>query len=244
MQEKKRNNFIRVLTLILSIVLFYEAVQILLPIAVRRMRDNAKVEKQITITVDENGKASLFPEVDEDNIDDSRYRDSIEEAVRLDSIVKDLEDEYTRKVDEIIFQMESDEYVVVYYRSIKNKKFQRFTLAKFKKKEFDGQVKYAYLYNEIFNCKKGAIVLGNFQSGMEQILPMKDLLRDFGVEPDNKRFLWGVTTFDDVYRMKLDGQEPTEIIPYDVFGSTEYFWYYEDVQGDKPFGQMEITIEE
>ncbi len=245
MQGKKKNSTIKlILRIILIVTIACIGFLLVMSMLIKSMMKNVKVDKQITITTDGNGNTKLLPDVDEENIDDSRYRDSIEEAVRLDSIVKDKEDEYTRKVDEIIFEMESDDYKIVFFRSIKDQKYERFTFAKFKKKEMEGQIKYAYLYNTIFDKKKGGRIWGDFKSLTEDTLRMSDIDRDRGVEPGKKRFLWGVTSYDDVYRMKIEGQEPTEIIAFDVFGKENYFWYYEDIQSDKLFREMELTVDE
>lgn len=242
-EKKKRNLIIKILVIIVFLSIIGNlTLQLAAPWMANKMMNDLNVKKEITITTD--GTSGVFPVVDEDNIADSRYRDSIEEAVRLDSVVKEIGDVYICKVDEIIFEMESDEYKIVFYRSIKNDKFQRLTFAKFKKKEIDGQMKYAYLYSTIFDRKKGAKVWGDFKSSTESSLQFSDFDRDRGVEPGVKRFLWGVTTYDDVYRMKIEGQEPTEIIAYDVFGKDNYFWYYEDIQSDKLFREMELTVDE
>ena len=133
--------------------------------------------------------------------------------------------------------------MLLYNRSVKNEKLECYTVAKFKKKVFDGVVKYAFLtctYNEM---GADARVVGNFEDNLKNQLISVDYNRDMSVFPGKKRFVWGNTQSEDVFRLKIEGQEPTGIIRYDRFGREWYFWYYDDLQSDKPGNLLEYTVD-
>ena len=44
--------------------------------------------------------------------------------------------------------------------------------------------------------------------------------------------------------LRIEGQSPTEVIEYEFFGKPEYFWYYEDLDSDKPSAEWTIEMEE
>ena len=200
-------------------------------------------EKQTEITlVLDNVSLDQIKPIDEEAIEDFKYKNNIEEALQT-RIFSDIEQEYMRNIDELLFQTESDNYVTIYYRSVKNEKLECYTVAKFKKKVFDGVVKYAFLtctYNEM---GADARVVGNFEDNLKNQLISVDYNRDMSVFPGKKRFVWGNTQSEDVFRLKIEGQEPTGIIRYDRFGREWYFWYYDDLQSDKPGNLLEYTVD-
>ena len=198
-------------------------------------------QTQITFT---GGNLDQIAPIDEDAIADERYRDTPQEAIEAVQALAPPEQVYRWKVDEVIFQKESDEYAVLYYRAVKDKNQECFTFVKLKKKQVAGSVKYAVLtFNpHERNTKDKFMKMGGFDYYVQINLSMKDMDRNMGVDPE-KRFIWGSTFYDDIYHLKIEGQAPTEIIPYMQFDRQFYFWYYDDIQSDKPYSQMEFTVE-
>ena len=201
-------------------------------------------QTKITIT---EGNLDKGAPIDEDAIADERYRETPQEAIEAVQTLAPPEEIYRWHVDEVIFQKESDEYMVLYYRAILNKNVECFTFIKLKKKQIDGAVKYTALFWESFeHTNKKQLVdidLYGFNGYVQSNLHLADMERDMSVEPGVKRFVWSATTYDDIYKLKIEGQAPTEIIPYMEFDQQFYFWYYDDIQSDKPFSQMEFTVE-
>lgn len=207
---------------------------------------DGKIEKQekqteITLVLDNVSLDQIKP-IDEGAIEDSKYKDSIEEALKT-RIFSDVEQEYMRNIDEILFQLESDNYVTIYYRSVKNEKLECYTVAKFKKKAFDGVVKYAFLTCTYTEMGSDARVVENFEDNLKNQLISVDYNRNMSVYPGEKRFVWGNTQSEDVFSLKIEGQEPTDIIRYERFGKQWYFWYYEDLKSDKPGNLLDYTVE-
>ena len=204
--------------------------------------NNEKQTTQTQITLTGGNLDQIVP-IDEDAIADERYRDTPQEAIEAVQTLAPLEQVYRWKVDEVIFQKESDEYALILYRAIRDKNMHCTTLVKLKKKYFNETVKYAVLSWNPYEYGRHIIVAGGFRSYVQNHLDLMDMGRDMGIEPEKKRFLWGISAFDDIYKLRIEGQAPTEIIPYVEFDQQFYFWYYDDIQSDKPFSQMEFTVE-
>ena len=190
-----------------------------------------------------DGSLDEMMPIDEEAIEDSKYYDSVQEASEARKSSSDAEQGYMCNIDEIIFQAESDGYVTIFYRSVKNEKVEGFTLAKFKKKVFDGKTKYAFLTCSFSESKKDSWTVMGFEELLKHILALSDYERDMSVYPGEKRFIWGNSKSESVFNLKIEGQEPTGIIPYECFGEQRYFWYYEDLQSDKPGNLLEYTFE-
>lgn len=78
-----------------------------------------------------------------------------------------------------------------------------------------------------------------------QAIQVSDIpdLRDLGIV-EGKRFIFGSLDAEYVKRLKIEGQSPTEIIEYTLYGEKRYFWYYENLISDKPSSEFDIEIEE
>ena len=198
-----------------------------------------KIQTQITLS---GGDLDEIAPIDEDAIADERYKDTALEAIEAVQALAPPEQVYRWKVDEVIFQKENDEYAILYYRAVKDKNKECFTFVKLKKKQVDGLIKYAVLaFNPTEHTRKTQYI-GGFNGYVQRNLELADINRNMGIDP-NKRFIWSATIHDDIYKLRIEGQAPTEIIPYMEFDRQLYFWYYDDIQSDKPFSQMEFTVE-
>jgi len=58
---------------------------------------------------------------------------------------------------------------------------------------------------------------------------------------DNKTFVWGLSQTPRIHTLQIERQSPTNIIPIQLDGETAYFWYFEDLQTDKPLGFQDLT---
>lgn len=61
---------------------------------------------------------------------------------------------------------------------------------------------------------------------------------------EGKRFIFGGLDTEDVKKLKIEGQSPTGIIEFPLYGEKRYFWYYENLISDKPSSEFNIEIEE
>lgn len=241
----KKTNVKIVLLIILGVlvtVLLAFGVRVgLLYVLIKSAEDFSLDEATMKIEITGRNMDEMFP-VDEEAIPDSEYWDTVEDAVAND---KDANPDgnLTVKVDEIIFQIESDQYASVFFRSIESEDLEWLVMAKFKKKEIDGKVKYTCIGGYKLEEKSDDKWFLSLKKGIQTSLQLREIDHDYSVYPGEKRFLWGVSRHKGIYSLKIEGQEPTGIIPYTVFGKQVYYWYYEDIQSDKPFGQMEFTVE-
>ena len=72
-------------------------------------------------------------------------------------------------------------------------------------------------------------------------MTLGDYMQSVNIDPSKGRFIYGESRYKEIYRLKVEGQKPTEIIPYKVFREQWYFWYYENLESDKAGNQLEYT---
>ena len=155
---------------------------------------------------------------------------------------------YASKVSDIIKIFENDEYVTMVYFSKRDPKEGALVFAKFKISTVENKKQYALL---------NAIVQGHGSPGetkitqdkefsiLCQLIQVSDIpyLRDLSIV-EGDRFILGSLNGEYVKRLKIEGQSPTEIIEYTLYGEREYFWYYKNLISDKPSSEFDIKIEE
>lgn len=182
--------------------------------------------------------------IDEESIPDEEYSDSVELAMKNPNIDISPEDDYTRNIDRIIKEFKSEEYISIYFISEKGEEATT-TFAKFKIKEIEGKEKYAFLTEVTNKVTKDSKVSGTKTSKfIHTQLTLNDALQDLNVNPGNTRFVYGVVHDDSIYSLKVEGQEPDEIIHYELFGIDCYLWYYSDLKSDHSGDTLSYTIEE
>ncbi len=200
-----------------------------------------ETEEKPEVYIEYNAK-DLKQQRAEEDIPDSSYYDSIQQAISNANFALDEKEQYHRNIDEIIQQFESDKYLLVYTRSVKNKKEECLALTKFRKKEIDGETKYTFLATEPVEARKGAKKTGTDLEMIKTMFIFSDYNQDMNVDPENTRFAWGITSTKEIYNLKVEGQSPSGIVPYDVFGETEYFWYYENLESKKAGSTLEVEL--
>ncbi len=190
----------------------------------------------------DGGNLDVLKPIDEEAIEDSEYYSTIEEALLYYGNKRVSADRYRYNISEEIFKMENEDYATIYYRSVKDENAECFTIAKLKKKKFEDGVKYTFLTCSYSEMEANAWIIGSFEEIVESKLEALDYMGNLGSDAQ-KRFVYGDTKDKKVFKLKIEGQEPSGIIPYESFGEQWYFWYYEDLESDKPGSQLEFTVE-
>ena len=182
--------------------------------------------------------------VDEENIPDEEYSDTLEQAMKNPDIDISPEDDYMRNMDKIIKEFKSDRYIAVYFISEKGETEAATTFAKFKIKEIDGKEKYVFLTKVSSKSTKDAKSGIKTSKGIALQLGLSDALQDLNVNPGNTRFVYGVVPDDSVYSLKVEGQESDEIIHFTMLGKDYYLWYYLNLNSDYSGNTLSYEIKE
>ena len=181
-------------------------------------------------------------QIDEEAIPDSEYYASPEQAMKNSSFQVEPEEEYQKNMDEVIVTFENENYASVYFKSIKDKNVECMTFAKFKKKVIDGEEKYTYITSFPSEKKRGGLIR-KLEPGIRGQLSLSDFEQSINIDPENTRFVWGVCNSEEIYKLKVEGQEPSGIIPYESFEEQWYFWYYENLESDVAGSQLKFTLD-
>lgn len=207
------------------------------------LKSSEDEEPQITIEYE----AQNYPsQIDEETIPDADYYDSVEEALQNNSVNgknKDADTRYQNNIDEVIKKFENDNYIALYFRSVKDENTECITFAKFKKKEIDNRVKYTFIASIPLETERDDFFVGTLESLIEGQLSLSDYMQDVNIDPENTRFVYGDCHSKKIYQLKVEGQKPSEIIPYEMFGKIRYFWYYENLESDIAGSQLSFTLE-
>ncbi len=211
-------------------------------------KDSSK-EGTPQVSIEYQGQLPNTDRIEED-IPDSDYFPTIEEAMQNADIDMEEGEEYQKNIDNIIIKFENDEYLSIYFQSFKEDEICD-TFAKFKKKLIDDQEMYTLLLAEptVSKEKTGLsfLVSDSFELLHTQ-LTLSDALQDNGVDPENCRFIWGnlredkMKKAESIDKLQVEGKKPDGIIQYQEFGVTWYFWYYENMESTKAGSQLEYTL--
>ena len=177
------------------------------------------------------------------------FADSMEEALAV--VNHELyfgDDKYIDQVSYTIKVFENDKYSTMFYLSDKNSKEGAFVGAKFIVKTTNSKKQYALLYTmrmEYGDHGKNKMTPEKEFSLFCQYIQAFDIgnLSKYGIN-EGDRFIFGGIDTVDVNRLKIEGQSPTEIIEFSLYGEKNYFWYYENLISDKPSSEFDIEIEE
>lgn len=182
--------------------------------------------------------------IDEENIPDEEYSDTLEEAMKNPNIDISPEDAYMRNIDKVVKEFRSDEYVAVYFISKNGKNEVATTFAKFKIKEIDGKQKYVFLTQVFDKDTKDDKTGLKTSKAIKLQLTLSDALQDLNVNPEDTRFVYGVVPDKSIYSLKVEGQQPDEIIPFELLGRDFYLWYYLDLKSNHSGDTLSYEIEE
>lgn len=93
-----------------------------------------------------------------------------------------------------------------------------------------------------------SIYLDNAREVIKNNIIASEIIGSIGINLEEERFISGEVCEDffeegeSIENLKIEGQKPDEIIEYESFGKTWYFWYYNDLQSDKKYDELEFTI--
>ena len=181
--------------------------------------------------------------IDEDSIPDSEYYPSPEQAMKNSSFQVEPEEVYQKNMDEVIAKFENDKYASVYFKSVKDKNTECLTFAKFKKKVIDGEERYTYITGFPTETERDGFTIGTLESLVQGQLALSAFTQSVNIDPENTRFVWGDCNSKEIYKLKIEGQKPSGIIPYESFGEKWYFWYYENLESDIAGSQLQFTLD-
>ena len=207
--------------------------------------DTDKDKPEITVNI------TKTPSSGEQDASDDDYYDTMQEALLNATINLEPEEQYRRNIDEVIKEFESNEYAMLVYRSVKDKKEETLNFAYFclrnnkvenKQYQVQSMTGSTFKYNSIFMTDSANELIESalWASGVKNI----------GVYPEKERFIYGVireSAFkegESIYYLKIEGEHPDEIIECEFFRKKWYFWYYNDLQSDKPYNELKITLKE
>lgn len=169
------------------------------------------------------------------------YQDTMEEALAINDTYYFKNYLYMSKVNDVIKVFENDEYAVMFYHSIKDNKTDGFIASKFIKKKVNGKNQYALIL--VLPVEGGGKSISKPLKAVRDTAPFFDYFGNFGITEGN-RFIFGSLKSEEVKKLKIEGQSPTEVIEYISNGEKEYFWYYDNLISDKPSTELNIEIEE
>ncbi|WP_461812370.1 hypothetical protein [Faecalimonas sp.] len=233
---KNIKNLIKKVILIISI-----SVVLLIVIGILVDRDILKIEEENNVSIKYTPE-NIGNYINEDEIEDSHYFSSLEESIKADN-PKEADLEYQNNIEEIIKRFDSDKYVTIYFKSPKGKDIECITMAKFIKKVIDGSEKYAYLSSMPTEIRSNAKSVGSIKNLIRDQLTVSDYIQNMNVNPDNSRFVFGDCRAKEVYKLKIEGQEPAEVIQYDSCQGKRYFWYYENLESNIAGKNLKFTLE-
>lgn len=208
-----------------------------------------------SITLDPNIKESYtgeYPryvsEVNEDDIPDEEYYPTMEEALQKADVYYDEYEPYQKNIDNLLVDMENEQYRFIYYQSIQKKKSMN-TFATFKIREVNGEKRYAFLRSYVRDSEKFYKGIGDADKNTKAQLARSDYMQHYGIDK-NARFVFGdimeakLKKGESAEALTVEGQKPDAVIPYEENGKQWYFWYFTDLQSDKEGNELEYTLKQ
>ena len=209
-----------------------------------------------SITLDPNIKESYtgeYPryvsEVNEDDIPDEEYYPILRiSALQKADVYYDEYEPYQKNIDNLLVDMENDQYRFIYYQSIQKKKSVN-TFATFKIREVDGKKQYAFLRSYVRDSEKFYKGIGDADKNTKAQLARSDYMQHYGIDK-NARFVFGdimeakLKKGESAEALTVEGQKPDAVIPYEENGKKWYFWYFTDLQSDKEGNELEYTLKQ
>lgn len=167
------------------------------------------------------------------------YRDSMEEALLAVDVFADYP--YMENINKIVWEKENEEYAVLYYHAVENIACEGMVMCRFKIRKRDEGKQYALLKTGIQEFRLERIREKPLETVQKSARGF-DMMAQFSIE-DGRRFLWGNLRTEKVETLQIEGQSPTGIVEYSIFEKPVYFWYYEDLDSEKPGTEFLIELE-
>ena len=205
--------------------------------------------------------ANISSYVDGDNIKEADYKDTIEEALVGQCALTT----YQQKIDEELFRMRKGDRMCIYYRATKEDE-ESFVMANLRIMEREGKEKYACASVSVathdekstnFNeriAKKADISAADVIVADIQIATMSFINSVGESKVDNsendRMVVYGnvlevyFAEDESIYNLRIDGKAPDEIVEYESFGATYYFWYYSHLDNAGAITADRVTLTE
>ena len=177
-----------------------------------------------------------------------KYYPTMEEALQKADVYYDEYEPYQKNKDNLLVDMENDQYRFIYYQSIQKKKSMN-TFATFKIREVNGEKRYAFLRSYVRDSEKFYKGIGDADKNTKAQLARSDYMQHYGIDKD-ARFVFGdimeekLKKGESAEALTVEGQKPDAVIPYEENGKKWYFWYFTDLQSDKEGNKLEYTLKQ
>lgn len=178
--------------------------------------------------------------------DGAVFRDTIDSALQYGINRLDPNEKAPNYISTLIKQLENDRYVLIFYLTDYGDDEAAFAVAKLEKSGEQLEK-----YRCISSASSTFFKTGDYKMDIEN---EREIVKNFimfsrenwklDISSQNKQLVWGIGCNPLIFTLKIEGQEPTEIIEFDLFGRKGYLWYYEDMLSDKPYDEWEIFLEE
>mgnify|MGYP006874294185 FL=1 len=172
----------------------------------------------------------------------------MEEALQKADVYYDEYEPYQKNIDNLLVDMENDQYRFIYYQSIQKKKSMN-TFATFKIREVNDEKRYAFLRSYVRDSEKFYKGIGDADKNTKAQLARSDYMQHYGIDKD-ARFVFGdimeekLKKGESAEALTVEGQKPDAVIPYEENGKQWYFWYFTDLQSDKEGNELEYTLKQ
>ena len=182
------------------------------------------------------------------DIPDEEYYPTMEEALQKADVYYDEYEPYQKNIDNLLVDMENDQYRFIYYQSIQKKKSMN-TFATFKIREVNDEKRYAFLRSYVRDSEKFYKGIGDADKNTKAQLARSDYMQHYGIDKD-ARFVFGDIMEEELKKgesaeaLTVEGQKPDAVIPYEENGKKWYFWYFTDLQSDKEGNELEYTLKQ
>lgn len=158
---------------------------------------------------------------------------------------KELGLEYEKRMDHVLADFRNRDYVVIRFLVYDGERMCE-TFMKFKTKEVNGKKKYAAISASQTYDKKGGYYSSTLYHTIETELWATDFIQDLSItdgkfaygEIENHRLKQG----EDIRAFRVEKQKPNGIIEYKHYGRREYFWYFMDLQSNKPGKDLDYEL--
>lgn len=170
------------------------------------------------------------------------YYPSIEAALKNSGLSLSASEEYQRTITKEIYRFENDDYLTLYYLALKNDDEGCLILAKFQKKHDGDSEKYRFKGQMPMLIHRGSYKASDGRELVKSNILHLNMYQTVNIDPDNTVFMCGDNGDKDIYKLKIDGQAPDGVVPYNVFGEERYFWYYENLVTKNSVDDMSVTM--
>ncbi len=211
-------------------------------------KSNENTENTGQTEIEISGDFSNLEKQLENKLSDKEYYSTIQEAYKHSRITlgdKELGLEYEKRMDHVLADFRNRDYVVIRFLVYDGERMCE-TFMKFKTKEVNGKKKYAAISASQTYDKKGGHYSSTLYHTIETELWATDFIQDLSItdgkfaygEIENHRLKQG----EDIRAFRVEKQKPNGIIEHKHYGRREYFWYFMDLQSNKPGKDLDYEL--